>query len=543
MQVFDDLTYLPAPRSAWIGNPLATAGSFVVNGRQWKTECDNATTGPNACRSYTWSKVIESVRTSSGTTYRTVSKWVFNNIVMFTDPPAGTCPGAELPAGYGIANGRPHAITTPYADNTLYNPTSISQFIRAAMDDPRNTAAEQTCLAVLGGNALLAGAISKPTPDGATALWYPYMFDFSANPAIPTLKAGWISGLAQGSALGSLSLLSDLTGDSKWLTAAEQTFESFTVPLADGGFTHEVNGALWFEEYPTAPPTTVLNGNMEAVIALDLWQRRSDDPRAADLFQRAIAGLKQILPAEQVPITQGMLSSYDQVRGYAASPIRVATGSALTVHSATQDLPTGPKPLALTAAAPAHDGANLLTNSTFTSWSNGLPTGWSRVLGSAGSFKNASSAVAITGNGTGSQTLGQTVPASKVTPGATYRLSWRGKTAYPPGVDGTSGRVVVVAICNGVKSTIAKHNVTRAHAFAQFDMLLKVPSKACSLQVQLYQADPAVTSTTVTYDDVTLTPAQPDRQRRQRRVAAQRAGRAYVHRDPDVHRRRRGAGL
>ncbi len=82
---FNNLTYLPAPRTLWTDNPLATPGNHTVNGRQWKTECDNATTGRNGCRSYILATKIKATPKGAGTyTYTQNNEWVFNNIVMFS---------------------------------------------------------------------------------------------------------------------------------------------------------------------------------------------------------------------------------------------------------------------------------------------------------------------------------------------------------------------------------------------------------------------------------------------------------------------------
>lgn len=99
---FNNLTYLPSPRSLWAGNPLATPGYHVVKGRKWYTQCDTAVTGRNGCRSY-----IDA--TGSG-------KYVFNNVVQFGQiradlaslytyrPPAD--PKPSPPAGsYSITKG------------------------------------------------------------------------------------------------------------------------------------------------------------------------------------------------------------------------------------------------------------------------------------------------------------------------------------------------------------------------------------------------------------------------------------------------------
>ncbi len=82
--VFNNLTYLPSPRSLWKGNPLGNTGEYTVNGRQWRTECDTAVTGRNGCRSYINSRVIQAVPKGAGYTYEWNTKWVFNNIVRFS---------------------------------------------------------------------------------------------------------------------------------------------------------------------------------------------------------------------------------------------------------------------------------------------------------------------------------------------------------------------------------------------------------------------------------------------------------------------------
>lgn len=82
---FNNLTYLPQmKRAQWGTNPLASTGSFVSGGRQWRTECDTPATGGNACRSYIWTSLVHSSKQSNGSyRYWTDENWVFNNIVKF----------------------------------------------------------------------------------------------------------------------------------------------------------------------------------------------------------------------------------------------------------------------------------------------------------------------------------------------------------------------------------------------------------------------------------------------------------------------------
>ena len=83
---FNNLTYLPfMTRAQWANNPLGRTGRFVgTDGAQWRTECDTAATGSNACRSYRLTTVYNAfARPSGGYLFSQENKWVFNNIVMF----------------------------------------------------------------------------------------------------------------------------------------------------------------------------------------------------------------------------------------------------------------------------------------------------------------------------------------------------------------------------------------------------------------------------------------------------------------------------
>lgn len=75
--VFNNLTYLSSPRSAWANNLLGGKGIIAFSGewlsadRQWRTECDTSATGRGGCRAY--------ILSWNGQEWT----WVFNNIVLF----------------------------------------------------------------------------------------------------------------------------------------------------------------------------------------------------------------------------------------------------------------------------------------------------------------------------------------------------------------------------------------------------------------------------------------------------------------------------
>ncbi|MDO5736467.1 MAG: immunoglobulin domain-containing protein [Propionibacteriaceae bacterium] len=84
--VFNNLTYLPSPKSTWAGNPLSYDGTWAAtDGREWKTECNTPQTGGNGCRSYVQARVVANIaKPGQKVRYGWITKWEFNNIVQFS---------------------------------------------------------------------------------------------------------------------------------------------------------------------------------------------------------------------------------------------------------------------------------------------------------------------------------------------------------------------------------------------------------------------------------------------------------------------------
>jgi hypothetical protein len=79
------------------------------------------------------------------------------------------------------------------------------------------------------------------------------------------LPPGWMSAMAQGEAASLLVRLHRHTGDDRFTAAAEAAMAPMRLPSADGGVQGVLGGAPFPEEYPTAPPSLVLNGAMFAL--------------------------------------------------------------------------------------------------------------------------------------------------------------------------------------------------------------------------------------------------------------------------------------
>ena len=120
--VFNNLTYLPSPRSLWENNPLGGNGKVgeklewtAEDGRKWRTECDTSSTGRGACRNY----AVATVATVANGRVTQTAKEVFNGIVRFEGPGAPwqkTIPATATPPA-GIP--KPTAPVRVYATNPL----------------------------------------------------------------------------------------------------------------------------------------------------------------------------------------------------------------------------------------------------------------------------------------------------------------------------------------------------------------------------------------------------------------------------------------
>lgn len=84
--VFNNLTYFNGSRSYWGSNPLANDREWTSSGRKWETSCDDAWTGPNGCRTFVYSDVVQSYIDATGNrAYRILQDHkVFNNVVAFS---------------------------------------------------------------------------------------------------------------------------------------------------------------------------------------------------------------------------------------------------------------------------------------------------------------------------------------------------------------------------------------------------------------------------------------------------------------------------
>ena len=94
----------------------------------------------------------------------------------------------------------------------------------------------------------------------------------------------WISGMAQGEGASLLARLHEQTGEERYADAALRALEVLRKPVRAGGARAALGGGPFFEEYPTEPPSFVLNGGIFALWGCYDVGVGLDDTRAAEDF-------------------------------------------------------------------------------------------------------------------------------------------------------------------------------------------------------------------------------------------------------------------
>lgn len=114
-----------------------------------------------------------------------------------------------------------------------------------------------------------------------------------------SLKAGWSSAMAQGHGLSVLVRAYHSTQDEVYLNAAIKALGPYQKMAKEGGVRNDLFGHPWFEEYPTTPPTFVLNGFIYSLIGLydmSVVKGTSSSQLAQDLFTSGLESLRLFLP-------------------------------------------------------------------------------------------------------------------------------------------------------------------------------------------------------------------------------------------------------
>ena len=114
---------------------------------------------------------------------------------------------------------------------------------------------------------------------------WPYPFKFTKY----DLDYDWCGAWALGNILSAISRSIVVSEDSAFVKLADQIVRTFSTKIEDGGILFiDKDQNYWYEEYPTIPPSHVLNGHITGLLGLYDYWRISDNPDAKTLFEKGI---------------------------------------------------------------------------------------------------------------------------------------------------------------------------------------------------------------------------------------------------------------
>lgn len=129
---------------------------------------------------------------------------------------------------------------------------------------------------------------------------WPIMVTRKLGEGFRPLEPGWYSAMAQGQAMSTLVRAYLLTRDQVYMAAALRAAGPYKTPSAQHGVKAVfMNKYDWYEEYPTAPSSFVLNGFIYSLLGLyDLSETAGEKQgrEAGLLFSRGMESLKAMLP-------------------------------------------------------------------------------------------------------------------------------------------------------------------------------------------------------------------------------------------------------
>ena len=102
------------------------------------------------------------------------------------------------------------------------------------------------------------------------------------------LRPPWLSAMSQGEGASLLVRLYAETGEERYAEAARRALLPLRLDVSDGGVRATLDGRSFPEEYPTSPPSFVLNGGMFAIWGLHDVGVGLAEPQALADFEQAV---------------------------------------------------------------------------------------------------------------------------------------------------------------------------------------------------------------------------------------------------------------
>ncbi len=174
---------------------------------------------------------------------------------------------------------------------TTYNPAYVAWYGLMRLDRALEHADSAGTQSFLGQVEWLVTHGVRRKDD---AIVWPYTFDWQEGHC--TLRAPWISAMAQGLAMSALIRGYRITRRAQLLDLCYGAVRVFEEDIREGGVRTLESGHALYEEYPAYPLPRVLDGFLFSLLGLYDLSVETKDQRIRQLFIAGIDGLKHALP-------------------------------------------------------------------------------------------------------------------------------------------------------------------------------------------------------------------------------------------------------
>lgn len=195
-----------------------------------------------------------------------------------------------------------------------YNPVAIAQYGLAAIARLNQAACGEDKRHLRGQIYACAEWLFANHAESADGIYWPYGFDFPPY----RLNSGFSSCMAQAFAISLLVRAHKIFGEERFLAIgirARNYFKNEAVGDNPVNFVRKFADMVWFEEYPSRPPSRVLNGYLFAIISLHDSLAYVEDHMIAAIVQDAVRQLPFVIKMYDL----GHWSRYDLQPGRTAT--------------------------------------------------------------------------------------------------------------------------------------------------------------------------------------------------------------------------------
>ncbi|MDA3780399.1 MAG: D-glucuronyl C5-epimerase family protein [Bacteroidales bacterium] len=105
----------------------------------------------------------------------------------------------------------------------------------------------------------------------------------------------WPSAMAQGYCISAMYSAYTITNNEKFMEIAVKALESFSVSVEEGGVVSDINGMVFYEEYPGLPSKHVLNGFIFSLAGLFNFYENTGNKKAFKYFLDGVNSLENLL--------------------------------------------------------------------------------------------------------------------------------------------------------------------------------------------------------------------------------------------------------